>query len=304
LQQQASSVRFFQGYSKYLIFSEVDMRKVDKLPIGIQVYGLRDLLENSPENFESVMRSVADLGYDCVELAGLYGLKPEYVHEALEKTGLVPLSAHVPLAELIADPVKVARDYRTINCQYVVVPYLPPEYRHLTPGYETVIAEMKRIGAVMKEFGLKLLYHNHDFEFVKLADGRFGFDDIYDQIPAELLMVEPDTCWIEVAGQSAEEYIRKYGSRCEIIHLKDYYKRGNPKNLYKLIGLDTEKSEEEIGVFEFRPVGFGQQLWEPILSASLEAGAKWVVVEQDEHYGLGALEAARRSREYLRILGW
>jgi sugar phosphate isomerase/epimerase len=280
------------------------MSKAKKLPVGIQVYGLRDLLENSPENFESVMRNVADLGYDGVELAGLYGLKPEYVRDVLEKTGLVPVSAHVPLAEQIGDAAKVARDYRSIGCQYVVAPYLPSEYRHLTPGYETVIAELKRIGAVMQEHGLKLLYHNHDFEFVKLADGCFGLDDIYGQIPANLLMVEPDTCWIEVAGQSAEGYIRKYGSRCEIIHLKDYYKSGAPKNMYKLIGLDTEASDEETGVFEFRPVGFGQQLWEPILSASLEAGAKWVVVEQDEHYGLGALEAARRSREYLKILGW
>lgn len=45
-------------------------------------------------------------------------------------------------------------------------------------------------------------------------------------------------------------------------------------------------------------------LWEPILNASLEAGAKWVVVEQDEHYDLPPMECARRSREYLKILGW
>ena len=51
-------------------------------------------------------------------------------------------------------------------------------------------------------------------------------------------------------------------------------------------------------------MGFGQQLWEPILTASLEAGAGWVIVEQDEHYDLPSLEAARRSREYLKILGW
>ena len=56
-----------------------------KLPVGIQVYGLRDLLENTPENFKNVMQQVKDLGYDGVELAGLYGLTPEYVKEVLEK---------------------------------------------------------------------------------------------------------------------------------------------------------------------------------------------------------------------------
>ena len=38
--------------------------------------------------------------------------------------------------------------------------------------------------------------------------------------------------------------------------------------------------------------------------AGLEADAKWVIVEQDEHYELDPLECARRSREYLKILGW
>ena len=117
-------------------------------------------------------------------------------------------------------------------------------------------------------------------------------------------MVEPDTCWIKVAGQDPKAYIKKYGPRCEIVHLKDFIKEGNPKNLYKLIGIEGKEEAEDTGSFEFRPVGFGQQLWEPILAASIEAGSKWVVVEQDEHYGLGCLEAARRSREYLSILGW
>ena len=278
------------------------MRK--KLPVGIQVYGLRDLLENTPEQFPAVMKQVKELGYDGVELAGLYGLDPTFIRDTLAEIGLTPLSAHVPLADMTADIEKVIADYQLIGVDYLVVPYLPEEYRHLTPGYPVVIEEMKKIGAAVKAAGMKLLYHNHNFEFVRLEDGTFGFDDIYRQVPADLLMVEPDTCWIKVAGQDPVEYIHKYGSRCEVIHLKDFVKEGNPQNLYKLIGIETEKKEEDTGFFEFRSVGFGQMLWEPILNASLEAGAKWVVVEQDEHYDRPPMECARRSREYLKILGW
>lgn len=275
-----------------------------KLPVGIQVYGLRDLLENTPEQFPVVMKQVKELGYDGVELAGLYGLDPTFIRDTLAEIGLTPLSAHVPLADMMVDIEKVIADYQLIGVDYLVVPYLPEEYRHLTPGYPVVIEEMKKIGVAVKAAGMKLLYHNHNFEFVRLENGTFGFDDIYRQVPADLLMVEPDTCWIKVAGQDPVEYIHKYGSRCEVIHLKDFVKEGNPQNLYKLIGIETEKKEEDTGFFEFRPVGFGQMLWEPILNASLEAGAKWVVVEQDEHYDLPPMECARRSREYLKILGW
>lgn len=277
---------------------------MNKLPVGIQVYGLRDLLENTPERFEEVMTQVKEMGYDGVELAGTYGLEPSYIKEVLGKLNLTPISAHVPLVDMMADVDKLIRDYKEIGVRYVVVPYLPEEYRHMTDGYDKVIAEMTRIGKAMTENGLTLLYHNHDFEFVTLPDGTFGFDDIYRQVPADALKAEPDTCWIKVAGQNPATYVKKYTGRCPIVHLKDFIKEGNPKNLYKLIGIETEEAEEETGIFEFRPVGFGQQIWEPILEASVEAGAGWVVVEQDEHYDLTCLEAARRSREYLKILGW
>ena len=45
-------------------------------------------------------------------------------------------------------------------------------------------------------------------------------------------------------------------------------------------------------------------IWEPVLNAAVESNAQWVIVEQDEHYETEPLECARRSREYLRILGW
>ena len=277
---------------------------MSKLPVGIQVYGLRDQLENTPENFGSVMRQIKAYGYDGVELAGLYGLEPAYVRDTLKEIGLTPISAHVPLADMMSDADAVARDYALIGCKFVVVPYLPEEYRPLTGGFDQVIEEMTAIGKVMAGYGLTLLYHNHDFEFVKMPDGSFGFDEIYCRVPESSLKAEPDTCWIKVAGQDPVKYIEKYSGRCPIIHLKDFIKEGNPTNLYKLIGIETEESENSDGIFEFRPVGFGQQIWEPILDASVDAGAQWVVVEQDEHYDLPSLECARRSREYLKILGW
>ncbi len=31
--------------------------------------------------------------------------------------------------------------------------------------------------------------------------------------------------------------------------------------MYKLIGIETEEEEGDTGIFEFRPVGFGLQVW-------------------------------------------
>ena len=89
---------------------------MNRLPVGIQVYGLRDLLENTPDNFKNVMQQIKDMGYDGVELAGLYGINPADVKRILDEVGLIPISAHVPLVEMMEDP-KKAELYMQIFCK-------------------------------------------------------------------------------------------------------------------------------------------------------------------------------------------
>ncbi|MBP5597650.1 MAG: sugar phosphate isomerase/epimerase [Pseudobutyrivibrio sp.] len=276
-----------------------------KLPVGIQVYGLRDLLENTPENFKNVMTKVKEMGYDGVELAGLYGLEPKFVKETLDEVGLIPISAHVAFQEMMDDIDKVIADYSVIGVKYLVMPYMAEEYRPANPeGFKEFLPLLNQVGEKIHKAGMTFLYHNHDFEFVKLENGKWGYDEMFDAIPAENLQSELDTCWCDVATGEAPEFIKKYTDRIPVVHLKDYIKKGEVKNMYKLIGIDEEESEGDTGYFGFRSVGFGQMLWEPVLEAALDAKAQWVIVEQDEHYELEPLECARRSREYLKILGW
>ncbi|WP_130838330.1 sugar phosphate isomerase/epimerase family protein [Lachnoclostridium sp. Marseille-P6806] len=278
----------------------------NSLPVAIQVYSLRDLLENTPENFKSVMQQVKSMSYDGIELAGLYGLEPGYIKEVLDEVGLVPISAHVPFNEMMDDLDKVIADYSIIGVRFLVMPYMADQYRPgVSPeGFQSFLPLLNEVGKKIHDAGMTFLYHNHDFEFVRLPGGQWGYDAMFDAIPHDYLMSELDTCWCDVATGEAPEFIRKYTGRIPVVHLKDYIKKGDVKNMYKLIGIDAEEDDKETGYFGFRPVGFGQMLWEPILETSLAAGTKWVVVEQDEHYEMDPLEAARRSREYLRILGW
>lgn len=278
---------------------------MSKLPVGIQVYGLRDLLENTPENFENVMRQVKNMGYDGVELAGLYGIAPEKVKEILDEIGLIPISAHVAFAEMMEDLDKVISDYSAIGVKYLVMPYMAEEYRPANAeGFEKFLPLLNQVGEKIHQAGMTFLYHNHDFEFVKLPDGRWGYDAMFEAIPHDHLMAELDTCWCDVATGEVTDFIKKYADRLPIVHLKDYIKEGEVRSMYKLIGIDSEETEKETGYFGFRPVGFGQMIWENILQNSLDAKANYVIVEQDEHYETDPLECARRSREYLRILGW
>ena len=100
--------------------------------------------------------------------------------------------------------------------------------------------------------------------------------------------------------------MRKYTGRAPVVHLKDFHMSGKlPQHLYALIGLDDDKQDNEPSTFEFRPCGCGMQDMPAILAASVDAGAKWVIVEQDEpSMGLSRMECIAKSRENLRKLGW
>ena len=252
------------------------------------------------------MTQVKTMGYDGVELAGLYGIEPAKIKTILDKVGLIAISAHVPFVDMIEDIDKVIADYSVIGVKFLVMPYMAEEYRPINPeGFAGFLPLLKEIGAKINAAGMTFLYHNHDFEFVKLPSGEYGYDKMFQDVPEESLKCELDTCWCDVATGKPNDFIKKYAGRLPVVHLKDYIKKGQPKSMYKLIGVEEEESAEaEDAYFGFRAVGFGQMIWEPILENSIEAGAQWVIVEQDEHYELDPLECARRSREYLKILGW
>jgi len=178
-------------------------------PIAIQLYSVRDELE---KDFAGTLRKIKAFGYEGVEFAGLYGNQPSDVSKILKEIGLIPLSAHVPFTDLMADPEGVIDTYAGIGCKYIAIPYLTPEYRPNAEKFNEVIEGAGIIGKAAKKQGLKLLYHNHDFEFEKV-NGKYALDVLYESVPADLLETEIDTCWVNVGGENPSDYIRKYAGR-------------------------------------------------------------------------------------------
>jgi sugar phosphate isomerase/epimerase len=208
----------------------------------------------------------------------------------------------VPYNELVDDMEGTIDKYIAIGCSYIAIPYLSEEYRPGTANFNEVLANVEKLGKICKAKGITLLYHNHDFEFVKVEDGRYALDYLYESVSADLLQTELDTCWVKVAGLSPVAYIEKYSNRSPIVHLKDFVGEKS-ENMYKLIGIESG-DQKECAKFEFRAVGSGIQDFPSILDSAAKAGAKWLVVEQDSHYDHTAMEDTQLSLEYLRALGW
>ena len=64
--------------------------------LGVQLYSVRD---DAAKDIEGTLKAVKAMGYDGVELAGLYGKTPEELKALAESVGLEIISAHTGLWE-------------------------------------------------------------------------------------------------------------------------------------------------------------------------------------------------------------
>ena len=276
-----------------------------KAYIGYQVYSAR---EEAEKDLLGVLRQLKEMGYDGVEFAGFYGHSAEQINDILNANGLVAVSSHVPYVSIVEDMAGTIAFHKAIGCKFIAVPYLDEAHRPGAEGFAGMIAKIYQFSRLCKEAGIQLLYHNHDFEFIKLS-GMYGLDFLYAATPCDVLKTELDCCWVKYAGEDPAAYIRKYTGRAPIIHLKDYVGRKTEKSPYALISADGSGKDDGTAAnpadvaFEFRPVGYGCQDVPSLIEAGLEAGAGWFIVEQDQWYNRPALEAAKMSRDYLKSIG-
>lgn len=270
-----------------------------KFHVGIQLYGVRKAME---ADFEGTLKAVADMGYEYVEFAGYYGRSADEIKGLLDKYGLKCISVHQGLDFYDNNPDAAAEFLKSFGTKYSVIPWYGVEKLAGSDAWEDSVARFKRVGEVLKAHGMKLGYHNHDFEFEK-HEGKYLHDYIFEAL-GDLIDPELDTCWVHYAGINPADKIREFSGRVEIVHLKDFICKelgGGPA--YDLIdnsGKGLGKKSREDNGFQFRPLGQGRQNFAEILEACEQAGTEIVIVEQDQTYDLPELEAAKISRDYLR----
>ena len=271
------------------------------LKVGIQLYSLRDEMK---KDMDATLKRVAEIGFKYVEFAGFFDKKAEDVKAMLDKYGLTAISVHQGLDPYLREDGRALAEYLTvIGVKYSVVPWMNKDVFADEVKYPEFVANMKKVGAMLKEYGITLCYHNHDFEFDKIGD-KYILDRLYEDIPQDLLMTELDLCWVKYGGEDPVKYVNKYAKRSGIIHFKDFYAKGSKATVYALIDengneIKKEASKEE-NEFKFMPLGKGIQNWAPIVEAVKESDVEYVIYEKDQWYDGDAFEDAKTSRDYLK----
>lgn len=275
-----------------------------KFKVGLQLYSVRD---DMAQDMAGTLKKVKEMGYDYVEFAGYFEHTAEEVKAMLDEVGLECVSVHQGYAPFLEKEQEMIDYLKTIGAKYCAIPWMGKENHKGGEKCAQAWGEIEQVAKALKENGIQMLYHNHDFEFEKY-EGKFLMDWFYEAFSEDLMKTEVDCCWVRYAGYDPAEYIKKYSGRSPVVHLKDFVcTNENAGPVYGLIddsGKDEKpkKSKEESG-FMFKPVGHGVQDIPSILKAAEEAGADIVIVEQDASPERPALESAKMSRDYLKSLG-
>ena len=194
---------------------------------GIQLYTVRSLMQN---DVEGTLAALAGMGYKEVEFAGYFGRDPKALRRTLDGLGLRAPSAHIPLDTLRTALGPALDAAAVLGHEYVVCPYLPEADR--TPeSYRRLVDDLGRIGAQTKARGIQLAYHNHDFEFKAMPDGRLPYDLLLSGTDASTLAMEIDLYWATYAGRDALQYITANPDRFQLCHVKDLSREGGTAHM-------------------------------------------------------------------------
>jgi sugar phosphate isomerase/epimerase len=239
-------------------------------PIALQLYTLRDLLA---QDYEGTLRKVADMGYLGVETANMFGGTPASAAKLFGELGLTVTSAHsmLPLGE---QKQEIIDTMGALNCKRLILPSQPTELFQSMDGIRNVCDSLNEASAIANAHGVQVGYHNHWFEYERVEE----------RIPAEVMLeflspevfLEVDVYWVQTAGRSPVDVVRRLGSRAPLLHIKD-----GPCQL------EAPMTALGEGVVDI-----------PGVVAAGDGSTEWLVVELDQ-CATDMLEAVYKSYQYL-----
>ena len=257
------------------------------MKIGAQFYTIRDFCTTTKDLDES-LKKVADIGYEDIQLSGVCSYEPEWMAEKLKAYGLKAQITHFGPERYINETEYMIRLHDIIGARYMGIGgfsgLLGTEF---TP--ELLDAKMKAVGPAIKAInkaGHKFMYHNHNKEFCRMADGRTVLEHICDYSPADLMGITLDTYWVVAGGADPCQWLRALKGRVNCIHLKD---------------MNFDMKEDHIIM---APIGEGNMNYEGIIEACRDADVEYAFIEQDNCNGEDPFDCLRRSLKYFRDRGF
>lgn len=254
---------------------------------GLQLYSLRDLFGS--KGVQAGLDQAKSFGFETVELAGTYNLKPAEFLPLLKERGLKPVSCHFAWDRWKSDPDGVAAEAKALGLEQAGCAWA----NHKNPFDEAqareVIEVFNRAGAATKKVGIRFFYHLHGFEFVKHGQGTLA-DLLITGCDPDLVSFQMDVFWVFFPGQDPASWLLKYPGRWVSMHLKDL-RKGVERG--PLTG-STDKANDVA-------LGTGQVDWPSVLAAAKKVGVQYYFIEDESPNVLGQIPVTLQFLQNVRF---
>lgn len=256
--------------------------------MGLQLYTVRDPMAKDPVG---TLERVAALGYRNLET---YGFDPETVEyydlparefrKVLDDRGLTTTTGHYDLHRYLGQPVEAMSAYidrciqgaLALNQTYITWAWLDPQSRGIE-AFKLVAERLNLIGAQAAKAGLKVAYHNHDFEFIP-HEGRIGYDILMRETDPGLVKLQLDLFWVaHSSARTPHELFALQPGRFVMWHVKD---------------MDTSKRYTELGN--------GTIDFTRIMPDAALAGLEHYFVEQGDNFAENPMKSIEVSARYVK----
>jgi sugar phosphate isomerase/epimerase len=248
------------------------------IPVGLELYSVREALN---KDLNGTLKSVAQMGYQCVEFYAPYfdwtEGQTKDVRKLLDDLGMRCYSTHNNADYLNRDNISRTREKNLIlGCKYVVVASSQP-----TPGidgWKTFASALNSATEQLEPSGLRAGYHNHKIEWIPI-DGVRPMDVLAKNTkPTVMLQLDVGTC-LE-GGSDPVAWIKANPGRIRSLHCKDW--SPDPAKGYTVL------------------FGEGAADWKAIFQAAEQGGGVEYYLIEQEGSRLPELETARKCLEAFR----
>ncbi len=275
---------------------------------AVQQFMLGTVTNKEPQA-RKTLAAIKAAGYDGIELCGFMihptgfmvrmmtkaagmptgsGGKLDW-HRLIANSGLEVVSLHYDLGSIERDARAAAGEAKSFGTDKIVITGM---YRFAYGDKAEMMKLAHRLnsaGEALEKEGVRLLYHNHNCELQRLADGRRGYEILMDETSPDLVNFEFDSYWFAEGGANPEYWMERLGARMKLWHIADRGARLTGPAMTPILKSDSVE------------LGTGNMPLEKLAERAKANGIEAVILESHKNWIDGdPVKSLRQSAKWLK----
>ena len=245
---------------------------------------------NNEQQARETLTAMKEAGYDAIELCGFMIHPTPFAVKLLTKmagmpvgnggkldwpgltreSGLQVLSIHQYLDAIEKDPEAAIRECRTFGTDTIVITGMYRFDYSRKENISELAARLNKAGGILEAGGIRLLYHNHNAEFLPVEPGLSAYRLLQQETDPEWVNFEFDSYWCADAGCDPWTQMQLLGSRMKLWHINDRgCRRAGFTPIYKMDSME---------------LGTGTMDLSKLVESAKEQGCEGVILESHRNW--------------------